>query len=131
MENRPNQNVQVKNAILFCGLTLNGSCFKSHVFLRLHRIRRIVCMNIEALNSWHLNSFQLFMSEFIWISVSNTHERNRNELVSNNKAHKNYNMKIILFIIMNMNAAHIKKSIPATIACRTHTHTATVELAHK
>lgn len=64
-------------------------------------------MNIEALNSWHLNSFQLFMSEIafffnMYSSKSHTNTRNRNELVSNNKAHKNYNMKIILFIIIWM-----------------------------
>lgn len=53
-------------------------------------------------------AFKYISVVYVWIYIYvqfQIHEWNRNELVSNNKAHKNYNMKIILFI---MNIQNIK-----------------------
>lgn len=54
------------------GSTVNGSCSTLHVHVLLLPRNPIVCMNIEALNFWHLNSLRLFMSAFMCIQQFQT-----------------------------------------------------------
>lgn len=96
------------------GSTLNDSCSILLVYVCVLCTRLFFTESYCLHEHWSIKflAFKFISVVYVCIYVYNSskHEQNHHELVSNNKAHKNYNMKIIYYGCINrMNRAKKKK----------------------